>query len=109
MEDSTALPISSWPSALREARRQARMSQRMLASRTGLPQGHISRIEGGSVDPRLSSATRIARTLGFEPMLIPRRALPVVLGLLRGFDPGAAERRPSAIELLVGDGDDDDE
>ena len=109
MEHSAAIQISSWPSALRDARRQARMSQRMLASRTGLPQGHISRIEGGAVDPRLSSVTKIARTLGFEPMLIPRRALPVVLGLLRGFDPNAAERRPSAIELLVGDGDGEDD
>ena len=81
----------------------------MLASRTGLPQGHISRIEGGAVDPRLSSATKIARSLGFEPMLIPRRALPVVLGLLREFDPNAPERRPSAIELLVGDGDGEDD
>ena len=107
MEQTAAIQISSWPSALRNARRQARMSQRALASRIGLPQGHISRIEAGAVDPRLSSATKIARTLGFEPMLIPRRALPVGLGLLRGFDPGAAERRLSAIELLVGDGDGD--
>ena len=105
MEHTTPIQVPSWQSALADARRQLRMSQRTLASRTGLPQGHISRIEAGAVDPRLSSATKIAQTLGFEPMLIPRRALPVVLGVLRGFDPGAAEHRPSAIELLVGDGD----
>ena len=105
--EPASIHISTWPSALRDARRHLRMSQRALASRTGLPQGHISRIEAGAVDPRLSSATKIARTLGFEPMLIPRRALPVVLGFLRELDPSAAGRRPSAIELLVGDGDGD--
>ena len=108
MEHITPIQLSSWPSALGAARRQLRMSQRSLSSRTGLPQGHISRIESGAVDPRLSSATKIARTLGFEPMLIPRRALPVVLGILREFDPSATQRRPSAIELLVGDGEQDE-
>ncbi|MYH16117.1 MAG: helix-turn-helix transcriptional regulator [Gammaproteobacteria bacterium] len=108
MEHTAPIQISSWPSALATARRRLRMSQRTLSSRTGLPQGHISRIECGAVDPRLSSATKIARTLGFEPMLIPRRALPVVLGILREFDSGATERRPSAIELLVGDGEQDE-
>ena len=107
MGQTAFIQTSSWPSALRDARRQLRMSQRTLASRTGLPQGHISRIEAGVVDARMSSATKIARALGFEPMLIPRRALPVVLGLLSGFDPDPAESRPSAIELLVGDGDGD--
>lgn len=107
MEYTPPIQIASWPTALRDARRQSQMSQRALASRTGLPQGHISRIEAGAVDPRLSSATKIARTLGFEPMLIPRRAVPVILGLLTESDPGAPERRPSAIERLVGDGDGD--
>lgn len=108
MEHTAPIQTSSWPSALGAARRRLRMSQLTLSSRTGLPQGHISRIESGAVDPRLSSATKIARTLGFEPMLIPRRALPVVLGILREFDSGATERRPSAIELLVGDGEQDE-
>ena len=103
----TSPPVESWPAALRDARRQARISQRELASGTGLPQGHISRIEGGAVDPRLSSAVKIARTLGFEPVLIPRRALPAVLDLLRGFERGKAERPLSLVELLVGDGDDE--
>ena len=109
MEPAAAIQVSSWPAALRDARRRSRMSQRALSSRIGLPQGHVSRIENGAVDPRLSSATKIARTLGFEPMLIPRRAMPVVLSLLRGLEPGAAERPLSAIELLVGDGDDQED
>ncbi len=103
----TPPPTASWPAALRDARRRAGISQRELAAGTGLPQGHISRIEGGAVDPRLSSAVKIARTLGFEPMLIPRRALPAVLDLLRGFEPSGVERPLSLVELLVGDGDGD--
>ena len=100
---------STWHTELRDARRRERLSQSQLASRTALPQSHISRIENGAVDPRLSSVVKMARAVGFDPMLIPRRALPAVLGVLRDFDGGAAGRQPSAVELLVGDGEGDDE
>ena len=71
------------------------------------PQSHISRIENGAVDPRLSNMVKIARALGLDPMLIPGRALPAVLGVLRDPEGQTAGRGPSAIELLVGDGDDE--
>ena len=109
MDQAQIRPPSDWHFKLRGARKQEGITQRQLASRVGVPQAHISRIENGQVDPRLSSAVRIARAVGFDPMLIPRRALPAVLAVLRDFEGGAETRRRSAIELLVGDGDGDDE
>jgi HTH-type transcriptional regulator / antitoxin HipB len=64
--------------ALRAARHRKRMSQRALSALTGVPQGHISRIEAGSVDIRLSSLIELARALDLEPMLVPRILLPAV-------------------------------
>ena len=99
----------TWPSELRRARERAGLSQLELASRARLPQAHVSRIENGVVDPRLSSLVRIARTVGLEPVLVPRRSLPAVLDVLQDFEGNAEGRRLSAIELLVGDGEGDRE
>ena len=93
---------SIWHVELRTARKRAGLSQRQLALRVGIPQGHISRIESGRVDPRLSTIVEIATTVGSMPMLIPRRAVPAILGVLRDFEEGAVPgERPSAVELPV--------
>ena len=100
---------STWHTELQKARVRAGLSQRELAFRVGMTQAHISRIEGGLVDPRLSTVVEIAKAVGSVPMLIPRRALPAVLGVLRDFE-GRGDRghRPSAVELLVADSEEDD-
>jgi transcriptional regulator with XRE-family HTH domain len=64
--------------SLRAAREKKGMSQRALSALTGVPQGHISRIEAGAVDIRLSSLIELARALDLEPMLVPRRLVPAV-------------------------------
>lgn len=48
------------------AREAAGMSQREVASRAGIGHGHLSRIETGQVDPKLSTLQRIATVLGVE-------------------------------------------
>ena len=94
--------------SLRAAREEKGLSQRALAARAGLPQGHISRIESGQVDLRVSSLAEIARALDQEVMLVPRRALPAVRSIVRGIsDTGSAKvDRPKPAYSL--DGDDDD-
>ncbi|MDE2782420.1 MAG: helix-turn-helix transcriptional regulator [Gemmatimonadota bacterium] len=69
---------------LRSLRKDRSLSQRELGERIGLTQAQISRIEGGRVDPRLSSVVEYARGVGVEVMLVPRRAVPaaVTLGVL---------------------------
>ena len=97
----------SWHIKLRKARRSRRMSQREMENRTGIRQSHLSRIENGLVDPKLSHAAQMARAVELELVLVPRRALAVVSRLLRDFEGGGERgRRPTAVELLVGDGED---
>jgi HTH-type transcriptional regulator/antitoxin HipB len=66
------------------ARRNKAITQKTLGERMGLPQSHISAIESGKVDPRLSSVLEFARLLDLEPMLIPREQVLAVRALLEG-------------------------
>ncbi|MDE2261214.1 MAG: helix-turn-helix transcriptional regulator [Gammaproteobacteria bacterium] len=68
---------------LATARREARISQRALGKKIGLAQSHVSKIERGSVDPQLSNLLEIARALGLELMLVPKRLVPAVRALTR--------------------------
>ena len=52
--------------SLREARVRKGFSQRELSARSGVPQSHISKIESGSVDLRISSLIALARVLDLE-------------------------------------------
>ena len=93
-----------WHEQLRDARRAQGLSQRELEERTGVRQAHLSRIENGVLDPRLSCIEQVARGLGYACVLVPRRALPAVAGLLRDMgEPGAAGPR-SAVQMLLEDG-----
>ena len=65
------------------ARRAAKLSQRVLGKKIGLAQSHVSKIERGAVDPQLSNLLEIARALGLELMLVPRRLVPAVRALGR--------------------------
>lgn len=64
--------------AIRTLREAAGLSQRDLSARIGVPQSHISKIEGGGTDLRLSSLIELARALDHEVVLVPRKALPAV-------------------------------
>lgn len=68
---------------LKSARLAKGMSQRALSRETQLPQSHISKIENGNVDLRLSSLVAIARVLGLELILVPRKSLPAVESVTR--------------------------
>lgn len=78
---------------LKAARKAKGLSQRALADLTGVPQSHISKIENGAVDLRLSSLIELARALGLEVMLVPRKTLPAIQSIVRsstavpGFEP----------------------
>ena len=69
--------------ALRQARETKKLSQRELGRKAGVPQGHISRIENGAVDLRISSLVALARVLDLEIELVPRRVQPAVRSLVR--------------------------
>ena len=85
-----------WIQTLKEARIARGLSQAELGARVGLPQSHISRIEGGTVDVGLSTLLEVSRSLGLEPMAVPRALVPAVRALLRaGSQDGSPELRPA--------------
>ncbi|MCP1854488.1 MULTISPECIES: helix-turn-helix domain-containing protein [unclassified Bradyrhizobium] len=68
---------------VRAKRTQEHMSQRALAVRSGLTQAHISQIETGRLEPGLSSFIQMVRALDLEIVLVPKKLLPAVEGILR--------------------------
>jgi transcriptional regulator with XRE-family HTH domain len=86
--------------ALRTARVNKAITQRELSSLSGVPQGHISKIEKGEVDLRLSSLIALARVLDLEPTLVPRQTLPAIQSIVRGSDtPSGARSREGRLAL----------
>ena len=66
-------------SALKDARRAKSLTQRELGKKAAVPQSHISKIESGAVDFRVSSLVELARALDLELMLVPRKTVLDVL------------------------------
>ena len=79
--------------SLKAARERKGLSQRALGAKAGIPQSHISRIENGAVDLRLSSLVELARVLDLELTLVPRRKLPAVRAITRGDDAGQRDTK----------------
>lgn len=94
--------------ALREAREAKGLSQRELGRKAGVPQGHISRIENGAVDLRLSSLVALARTLDLELALVPRKAVPAIKSLARSSLADALRERVTLQPLYSLDEEGDD-
>ena len=78
MSDDTHTAVEQ----LRGVRRAKGVSQRELSDLSGVPQAQVSRIESGAVDPRVSSLTALAHSLGQEIVLVPRKLLPAVRSLI---------------------------
>ncbi|TXR49446.1 helix-turn-helix domain-containing protein [Phyllobacterium endophyticum] len=70
-------------SQTREIREASGVSQRALSERAGLTQSHISQIESGKIEPGLSSFIDMTRALDLELMLVPKKLVPAVLGLVK--------------------------
>lgn len=90
--------IEEIAASVREARIAKALTQKELGQRVGLPQSHISKIEKGTVDLKLSSLVEIARALDLEITLVPRKALPAVEGAVRAHS--ATVETSRAVSLL---------
>ena len=75
--------IEDIAASIKAARIAKGFTQKQLGERVGLPQSHISKIEGGSVDLQISSLVEIARALDLELKLVPRRTVPAIEGVVR--------------------------
>ncbi|PCI50031.1 MAG: transcriptional regulator [Moraxellaceae bacterium] len=92
--------------SLREARQRKGLSQRALSAKSGVPQSHISKIEGGSVDLRVSSLVALARVLDLELTLVPKKSVPAVMSIVRSSTGGEEGMPPLPAYSL--DGEDDE-
>lgn len=90
--------IEGIAASVRQARIAKALTQKELGQRVGSPQSHISKIEKGTVDLKLSSLVEIARALDLEITLVPRKALPAVEGAVRAH--GATAETSRAVSLL---------
>lgn len=86
---------------LKEARAQKGLSQRALAKLADVPQSHISKIESGAVDLRLSSLVEIARVLDLEVMLVPRKVVPAIKSIVRSTSGSGVAVAQPAIKALA--------
>ena len=66
------------PSALRRQRNQRHLTLEAVSVATGMSPQHLSEIESGKRDPRLSSIERIAEAMGLGVMLVPEHMAPEI-------------------------------
>ena len=92
--------ISHIAALLKEARIKKKLSQRALSLKTGVPQGHISKIENGEIDLQLSSLIEISRALDLELMLVPRSFVPTFKTLLQAESKGLKGQIPKYLSLI---------
>ena len=62
---------------VREARQRAKLTQRQLAAKAGIPQETIARIERGRVDPRVGTLDRLLEACGYGLESLPRLGIGV--------------------------------
>ncbi len=70
-------------SILKSARKARGLSQRALSAKVSVPQSHLSKVENGAVDLRVSSLVELARTLDLELMLVPRESASAVNAIVK--------------------------
>ena len=69
---------------LKASRKSKKISQGDLGKRMKLPQSHISNIESGQTDTRLSTVVEMSRQLDHELMLIPKEWIMAVQHIVAG-------------------------
>ncbi len=72
--------------SLKDRRLKLKLNQSEFGNKMGMPQSHVSKIEKGLSDPRLSTISDMARLLGQELVLIPIERLSIVNALINQDD-----------------------
>jgi transcriptional regulator with XRE-family HTH domain len=64
------------PAFLRRQRNQSRLTLENLSAKVGMSPQHLSEIESGKRDPRLSSIERMAEAMGMTVLIVPEAMAP---------------------------------
>lgn len=86
--------------SLKHFRKLKGVTQEELSKKTGIPQSHISKIENGNIDIRVSSLEEISRLLDMEVMLIPRTLVSVIEAMMY-------EKRPERPAWIPDEGEEE--
>jgi transcriptional regulator with XRE-family HTH domain len=68
---------------IRARRKELKLSQSQVASRAGVTQAYLSKIEKGKIEPRLHTLEDLARAVSLELLLVPAELAPMVHSLLQ--------------------------
>ena len=71
---------------LKDSRLELKVNQTDFGKKMGMPQCHVSKIEKGLSDPRLSTISDMARLLDQELILVPREKLSIINALINQDD-----------------------
>jgi len=82
------------------ARKARGLSQRELGEKVGWPQSHVSTIEKGKTDLRLSGLIELARALDLEVALVPKKSVPAVESVVRQSLPPEGDKTAQALEVI---------
>jgi transcriptional regulator with XRE-family HTH domain len=83
-----------------DARKARGLSQQALGDRVGSPQSHISKIEQGKTDLRLSGLIALARALDLEVALVPKKSVSAVEAVVRQSLPSPNDRTAQALDVI---------
>ncbi|WXU00013.1 MAG: hypothetical protein Ctma_0718 [Catillopecten margaritatus gill symbiont] len=72
--------------SLKKIRLESNINQSELGKRAGIPQSHVSTIEKGLINPRISTVIDITHSLEYELVLVPKKMLSTVNSLLNPED-----------------------
>ena len=69
---------------IRNTRKNKGLTQTDLGKKVGLPQSHISQIESGNIDVRVSSLQEITKLLDLELVFVPHHFKPAIEAIIDG-------------------------
>ena len=72
-----------------------------------MPQSHISKIESGGVDLRMSSLIALARVLDLELFVAPKKSVPAIKSIIRSSQGSIDEGEAMSPAYQLGKDDDD--
>ena len=93
--------------ALKKAREDKKLSQRALSQQTGITQAKISKIENATVDMQTTTLIELARALDLEVMLVPRKHVTSVSGVIGEFRSSVFKKEGPRPAYRLGEEDDD--
>ena len=100
-----SLSITKFAKNLKKLRQAKGLTQQQVASMAKIPQSHLSQIERGLVDIRLSSLVELVHILNAELIIVPNQYALIVQSMIAQRD----YHNKSLAELILSNEDEDED